>query len=189
VKVNVRVIAATNVDIKSAIAQKTFREDLFYRLNGFTLNLPPLRERRDEIPVLAQHFMRKLAARYSRAPLTLSPALLRAMTKYLWPGNIRELENVVKRYLVMEDENALIEELSSNNNAATSPAAREESPGIGGLKRLVRSLKDDAEAEVIARTLEKTQWNRKSAASELQISYKAVLYKIKQYRLTPPGVM
>ncbi len=189
VKVDVRVIAATNIDIKSAIAQKTFREDLYYRLNGFTLHLPPLRERRDEIPVLAQYLMRKLAPRYSRAPSTLSPALLQALMNYSWPGNIRELENALKRYLIMENEELLIKEFSPRDNTATGSAAPDETCGGGGLKRLVRSMKDDTEAEVIARTLEKTQWNRKAAASELQISYKAILYKIKQYKLTPSGEM
>jgi DNA-binding NtrC family response regulator len=189
VKVDVRVIAATNIDIKAAIAQKTFREDLYYRLNGLTVNLPPLRERRDEIPVLAQYFMRKVAERYSLRPRTLSPALLQALINHSWPGNIRELENALKRYLVMEDERSLIEELSSGDHASTASAAPDEPRGEGGLKGLVRSLKDDAEAEVIARTLEKTRWNRKAAASELQISYKAVLYKIKQYKLAPHGEM
>ena len=189
VKVDVRVIAATNIDIKAAIAQKTFREDLYYRLNGFAVKLPPLRERRDDIPVLAQYFVHKVAAHYSLGPRTLSPALLQAMVNYSWPGNIRELENALKRYLVMDDEKSLIEELRSGDHTATSPAVTNEPCGEVGLKQLVRSLKDDAEAEVIALALEKTQWNRKAAASELKISYKAVLYKIKQYKLTPPGRM
>jgi DNA-binding NtrC family response regulator len=189
VKVDVRVIAATNIDIKSAIAQKTFREDLYYRLNGFTLNLPPLRERREEIPILAQYFMSRLSASYAMEPLTLTPSLLHALTNYSWPGNIRELENAIKRFLVMKDEKSLIEEFSPRDNTATSSAAPDGTRGEGGLKGLVRSMKDDTEAEVIARTLEKTRWNRKAAASELKISYKAVLYKIKQYKLTPPGEM
>jgi transcriptional regulator with PAS, ATPase and Fis domain len=188
VKVDVRVIAATNIDIKSAIAQKTFREDLYYRLNGFTLTLPPLRERRDEIPVLAQYLMRKLGPRYSESPRTLSPKLLRALMSYPWPGNVRELENALKRYLIMDSEELLIAELNPYDTPTGSDAP-DETGGGGGLKRLVRSMKDDTEAEVIARTLEKTQWNRKAAASELQISYKAVLYKIKQYQLTPTGKM
>jgi DNA-binding NtrC family response regulator len=188
-KVDVRVIAATNIDIKSAIAQKTFREDLYYRLNGFTLSLPPLRERRDEIPVLAQYLMRKLAPCYSRAPQPLSPKLLQTFMNHSWPGNIRELENAIKRYLIMDSEEFLIEELSSRDNTPTGSTAPDETGGGGGLKLLVRSMKDNAEAEVIARTLEKTQWNRKAAASELQISYKAILYKIKQYKLPPPVKM
>ena len=99
VKVDVRVIAATNIDIKAAIAQKTFREDLYYRLNGFTLKMPPLRERIEEIPILARHFMRKVAAKYEREPLPISPALMQALCSYPWPGNLRELENTIKRYL------------------------------------------------------------------------------------------
>src|SRR5208283_835631 len=94
VKVDVRVIAATNVDIKDAIARKTFREDLYYRLNGFTLVMPPLRERTEEIPILSKHFMRKVAEKYSRDPLPISAGLLQAFTTHTWPGNLRELENV-----------------------------------------------------------------------------------------------
>lgn len=187
VKVDVRVIAATNIDIKAAIANKTFREDLYYRLNGFSFCLPPLRERLEEIPILANYFVRKLAARYDREPIALSHTLQRALQNYSWPGNIRELENALKRYLVIGDEQLLIGELSPRNSMVATPEMQDENCGEGGLKRLVRSLKDDAEAEVIARTLEKTRWNRKAAAGELQISYKAVLYKIKQYNLTPPA--
>jgi DNA-binding NtrC family response regulator len=156
-------------------------------LNGFTLSLPPLRERREEIPILARYFMGKLSASLDVTPLPLSPALLQSLTSYSWPGNIRELENAIKRYLIIKDERLLIGEFGSVSDAAAGSPAQVESQGEGGLKQLVRSMKDDTEAEVIARTLEKTRWNRKAAASELQISYKAMLYKIKQYNLTPPG--
>jgi transcriptional regulator with PAS, ATPase and Fis domain len=112
---------------------------------------------------------------------------MQALVNHTWPGNIRELENALKRYLIMETEELLIKELSSRDDPATGSVAPDETCGGSGLKRLVRSMKEDTEAEVIARTLEKTQWNRKAAASELQISYKAVLYKIKQYKLSPPA--
>jgi two-component system, NtrC family, response regulator AtoC len=111
VKVDVRVIAATNINIKEAIARKTFREDLYYRLNGFTLHIPPLRERTEEIPILCRHFMRKVAAKYECDPLPISPALMQAMVSHTWPGNLRELENTIKRYLVLADEQAIIDEL------------------------------------------------------------------------------
>lgn len=185
IQVDVRVIAATNINIKAAIAAKTFREDLYYRLNGFTLNIPPLRERRDEIPVLSQYFMRKVAAKYEREPLAISPALMQTLTSHTWPGNLRELENTIKRYLVLADEHAIISELSPQQNSESFASTPEEN-GSGGLKRLVRNLKDDAESAVIAQTLEGTGWNRKAAANDLQISYKALLYKIKQYNLSPP---
>jgi DNA-binding NtrC family response regulator len=186
VKVDVRVIAATNIDIKAAIAQKTFREDLYYRLNGFTLKMPPLRERTEEIPILARHFMRKVAAKYERAPLPISPVLMQALSRHPWPGNLRELENTIKRYLILADEQTIIDELAPQQSAESPTADGEETGGNGSLKHLVRNLKGGAESAAIARTLEGTGWNRKAAASELQISYKALLYKIKQYNLVPP---
>jgi len=186
VKVDVRVIAATNIDIKAAIAQKTFREDLYYRLNGFTLKMPPLRERTDEIPILSLHFMRKVAARYGCDPLPISPELLQALTTHPWPGNLRELENTIKRYLVLTDEQTIIEELKPPPSEESVDSSEEEAGADGGLKHLVRNLKGGAESAAIAQALEGTGWNRKAAASDLQISYKALLYKIKQYSLTPP---
>src|ERR1700677_4505917 len=186
VKVDVRVIAATNIDIKASMAQKTFREDLYYRLNGFTVRMPPLRERIEEIPILSQHFMRKVSAKYGCNPLPLSPALMQALSRHSWPGNLRELENTIKRFLVLADEEAIINELIPWQPTASSTAASDESVGSGGLKFLVRNLKGGAESAAIAQTLEGTGWNRKAAASDLQISYKALLYKIKQYSLTPP---
>jgi len=186
VKVDVRVIAATNIDIKTSIAQKTFREDLYYRLNGFTVKMPPLRERTEEIPILSQHFMRKVAAKYERDPLPISPALMQALTSHSWPGNLRELENTIKRYIVLADEQAIIDELSLRDNMGPHTSGGEDTDGSGGLKYLVRNLKGNAEAAAIAQSLENTGWNRKAAASELQISYKALLYKIKQYNLSPP---
>jgi DNA-binding NtrC family response regulator len=186
VKVNVRVIAATNVDIKSAIAQKTFREDLYYRLNGFTLKMPPLRERKEEIPILSQHFMRKMAASFDCAPLPISSALMQALMSHSWPGNLRELENTIKRYLVLGGEQAIIDELSPRQSTGSIPPPGEDTDGNGGLKHLVRNLKGGAESAAIAQMLESTGWNRKAAACNLQISYKALLYKIKQYNLSPP---
>ena len=186
VKVDVRVIAATNVDIKEAIARKTFREDLYYRLNGFTLEMPPLRERIEEIPILCQHFMRKVAAKYECDPLPISPALMQALTSHTWPGNLRELENVVKRYLVLADEQAIMNELIPWRRAGSSASVAEHPGDQKSLKHLVRNLKGGAEAAAIAQSLECSGWNRKAAANDLQISYKALLYKIKQYNLTPP---
>jgi DNA-binding NtrC family response regulator len=183
VRVDVRVIAATNVDIKAAIAQKSFREDLYYRLNGFTVRMPRLRDRAEEVPLLAQHFMRKVAVKYGCDPLPISTALMQALIRYSWPGNLRELENTVKRYLVLGDEKAIMEELSPMQG--TDFLYPEDSRGTGNLKKMVRNLKGNAEALAIAQSLENTGWNRKAAASDLQISYKALLYKIKQYKIAP----
>jgi DNA-binding NtrC family response regulator len=186
VKVDVRVIAATNIDIKEAIARKSFREDLYYRLNGFTLKMPPLRERPEEIPILTDHFMRKVASKYERKPLPVSPALMQALTSHSWPGNLRELENTIKRYLILADEQTIIDELNPRRSTESQAPGGEESEGNGSLKHLVRNVKGGAESAAIAKTLEGTGWNRKVAASDLQISYKALLYKIKQYNLVPP---
>jgi two-component system response regulator AtoC len=184
-KVDVRVIAATNINMKEAMANKTFREDLYYRLNGFTLSIPALRERREEIPVFAEYFMRKGAKRYGRDPLPFSANLINALTEHAWPGNLREMENVVNRYLVLGDEKAILDELSPSASHQGGSPATQEAPNGAGLKAMVRNLKGDAESLAIAQVLEGVGWNRKAAANDLQISYKALLYKIKQYELSP----
>jgi DNA-binding NtrC family response regulator len=185
IKVDVRILAATNIDIPEALATKRLREDLYYRLNAFTLQLPPLRERKEEIPILLKHFMAHMAEQYARPQLALSPALLRACEEYSWPGNLRELNNFVKRYLILGDEKLALSELGPKSDA-TRRASASGKPGEGedgGLKSLARSAKDEAEAEAIAKALEQTNWNRKQAAALLKISYKALLYKIRQYGL------
>jgi DNA-binding NtrC family response regulator len=185
VKMDVRVIAATNIDIKAAMAKKAFREDLYYRLNGFTLRLPPLRERREEIPVLAHFFMRKISERFRQDPLPITPTLMDAFMAHTWPGNLRELENTIRRYLVLNDEDAIISEWNLSHRPASPMSEVNEIETGSGLKGLVRNLKGGAEAVAIARVLEVNGWNRKAAATSLQISYKALLYKIKQYHLQP----
>jgi DNA-binding NtrC family response regulator len=183
VKVDVRVLAATNINVQEAIAAKKLREDLYYRLNGFTLNLPPLRERKEEIPLLLKHFMSQVAERYARPPLPLSPPLVRACEGYPWPGNLRELGNFVKRFMVLGDEEMAMAELKPSHDERAMGAAAGGNGGMsaGGLKGLVRGVKDEAEIEAIGRALEETNWNRKKAAVLLKISYKALLYKIRQY--------
>src|SRR5436190_7130441 len=187
VKVDVRILAATNINIPEALANKRLREDLYYRLNAFTLQIPPLRERREEIPILLKHFMTQLSEQYARPPLPFSVEMLRACATYNWPGNLRELGNFVKRYLVLGDEKLAINELqprTDGSGAQFDPApSRNGSEPSGGLKSLARTAKDEAEAEAIAKALEETNWNRKQAAALLQISYKALLYKIRQYGL------
>jgi len=184
IKVDVRILAATNIDIPEALATKRLREDLYYRLNAFTLQLPPLRERKEEIPILLKHFMAHMAEQYARPPLPLSPALLRACEEHSWPGNLRELNNFVKRYLILGDEKLVLSELGPKSDGTGRPFSGKPGEGEdGGLKSLARSAKDEAEAEAIAKTLEQTNWNRKQAAALLKISYKALLYKIRQYGL------
>ena len=111
---------------------------------------------------------------------------MQALCGYSWPGNLRELENIIKRYLILNDEKTIMDELHPRPISDLSGPGDEEAGGNGSLKHLVRNLKDGAESAAIARTLEGTGWNRKAAANELQISYKALLYKIKQYNLLPP---
>ena len=186
VKVDVRILAATNVDIPQALASKKLREDLYYRLNAFTINMPPLRERPEVIPLLLRHFMSRFAERYARDPLPLTPALVDAAMKHSWRGNLRELENFVKRYLILGDEQQVIQELQVANGgglATSLPSASGSKLGSGDLKSLVRSLKDEAEMKAIAEALQRTNWNRKAASRLLKISYKALLYKIREYRL------
>src|SRR5882724_875838 len=190
VKVDVRILAATNINIPEALANKRLREDLYYRLNAFTVKVPPLRERKEEIPILLKHFMTHMAEQYARPPLPLSPTLLQACANYSWPGNIRELNNFVKRYLVLGDESLAISELhpKSDGHGAQfdSSAQNESSDSSRGLKSLGRNAKDEAEAEAIRKALDETNWNRKQASALLQISYKALLYKIRQYGLAEP---
>ena len=186
VQVDVRVLAATNINMPQAIAEKRFREDLYYRLNSFVLRMPSLRERKDEIPMMLRHFMIRIAERYACSLPAISPRLVKACEEYPWPGNIRELENLVKRYLVLGDETAAINELlqgTPKERESTTVVPME--PQQPDLKQMMRSLKNGAEMEVIAKALEDTAWNRKRAASMLNISYKALLYKIRQYDIRP----
>ena len=185
VKVNARVIAATNVDIKSAITQRRFREDLYYRLNGYSLLIPPLRERREEIPFLLSHFIKTLSAKYARVPVSVSDALVAACTNSPWPGNVRELENFVKRFLVLGDEGMMLEELAACAGPSTSRTNEFATTGLpeAGLKHMVKSLKGEAEAEAISQALFRNGGRHKQTAAELKISYKALLYKIRQYRI------
>lgn len=189
VTANVRVLAATNIDMQTAIAQKTFREDLFYRLNAFTMNVPPLRDRREEIPALLKHYIARYSEKYNQPPLYESERLVSACLRYHWPGNLRELGNFVKRYIVLQDETMAVAELEEKIRLLKPPAAAPERVGIhwdSGLKSLVRSSRDQTELKAIEEALSATHWNRKLAAMRLNISYKALLNKIKQYRLKPP---
>ena len=184
VKVDVRILAATNINMVDSIANKSFREDLYYRLSSFVMNMPPLRQRKEEIPMMLRHFMIQVAERYACPLLPLSARLVKACENFPWPGNVRELENFVKRYLVLGDEAAAIAEIErSSEFESTAPDGPE--PARPDLKQIVRSLKNGAEMEAIAQALEESGWNRKRAASALNISYKALLYKIRQYNIHP----
>ena len=187
-KRDVRVLAATNVDVQEAMKDGRFREDLYYRLNVLSINVPPLRERTAEIPLLFKHFLEKYSEKFGKTPQNPSKHLLDAAMNYPWPGNLRELENFVKRYVILEDDEGSLRELveMSATRQRTSPRQESQAPREQGLKALVRGLKDEAEMEAIADALEKTRWCRKDAAKMLGISYKALLYKMRQFNLDTP---
>jgi two-component system, NtrC family, response regulator AtoC len=188
VETDVRVLAATNVDVQDAMKTGKFREDLYYRLNVLSINVPPLRERTSEIPLLFKHFLEKYSEKFGKKLQAPSKYLLDAAMNYPWPGNLRELENFVKRYVILEDDEGSLRELieMAATRQRTSPREEPHIPKEQGLKALVRGLKDEAEMEAIADALEKTRWCRKDAAKMLGISYKALLYKMRQFNLDTP---
>src|SRR6201993_2226112 len=185
IDVDVRVLAATNVEIQEAMKSGRLREDLYYRLNVLSINVPPLRERTSEIPLLFRHFLQKYSEKFNKEPMVPSQHLMEAAVRYPWPGNLRELENFVKRYVILEDDEGSFRELLEMASTRQRISPREEVAPVReqGLKALVRSLKDEAEMEAIGDALEKTHWCRKDAAKMLGISYKALLYKIRQFGL------
>ncbi|HWE26106.1 MAG TPA: sigma-54 dependent transcriptional regulator [Myxococcales bacterium] len=182
IRVDVRVLAATHQDLSQAVAAGTFREDLFYRLNVVGLRLPPLRERTDEIEPLARRFLGRHAARLGLSEKPVSAAALRLLLSWRWPGNVRELENALERALVLSEgaeiePEALPEEL----RASAPPSGPPPAPGADDLsiKRAQRAL----EADLIRRALERTNGNRTRAAELLELSPRALLYKIRDYGL------
>src|SRR5215472_1964481 len=187
-----RVLAATNINMQESLESGSFREDLFYRLNAFTVHIPPLRERRQEIEILLQHFLHEFSVKYSLRVPQYSPRLLEACRDYRWPGNLRELGNFAKRFVVLADEDLAISELEHKSRQLgiplTSDYAKTRPQGSADLKSMLRSLKYSAELKVIEEALQATNWNRKRAAYQLKISIKALRYKIKQYHLAPPSM-
>jgi two-component system response regulator AtoC len=185
IEVDVRVLAATNIDVHEAMKSGKFREDLYYRLNVLSINVPPLRERTVEIPLLFKHFLEQYSEKFQKDQPVPSQHLMDAAIRYPWPGNLRELENFVKRYVILEDDEGSFHELLEMAAMRQRNSPREEQAPVKdqGLKALVRSLKDEAEMEAIADALEKTHWCRKDAAKMLGISYKALLYKMRQFNL------
>jgi two-component system response regulator AtoC len=150
--------------------------------------VPPLSERTSEIPLLFKHFLEKYSEKFGKTLQQPSKHLLDAALNYPWPGNLRELENFVKRYVILEDDEGSLRELIEMSATRQRTSPREEAPVAReqGLKALVRGLKDEAEMEAIADALEKTRWCRKDAAKMLGISYKALLYKMRQFNLDTP---
>lgn len=194
IQVNVRVLAATNVDIEEALANRRLREDLYYRLNTFLVQMPALRDRKEEICLLLNHFICEYARKWNIEILEPSQTLIAACNNHLWPGNVRELENFAKRLLILRDESTLLQELLTTRKCAVSERNRRPAnghsiadhngkEGIPNLKSVARSAMAEAESAAIYEALLHTKWNRRRAARLLDISYKALLYKIKDYDL------
>jgi two-component system response regulator AtoC len=180
VKVDVRVLAATNQDLEQAVAAGRFREDLYYRLNVIQIHVPPLRERPEEIPVLADYFMRRYSQLFRRESLRLPPETVQRLLHHRFPGNVRELENMIKRMIVLGDPLLRRSPLpAAGPSTEENGDARPAKPGSLPLKDISRKAAQVAEREAILQALEQTQWNRVRAAKMLEISYRALLYKIK----------
>jgi two-component system response regulator AtoC len=228
VRVDVRVIAATNQDLERGVADGKFREDLFFRLNVVCITLPPLRERREEIPLLSDYFLKKYSVQYNKPLTSISSDTMRLFMEYDWPGNIRELENLIKRAVVLGGEGPIRKEIQhgihmsahrlqssvashqspvsaaghqlpivpfAKTSGATVAVAAPSAPtqmtpaefaaaaaaeGNYSLKDISREAARQAERELILKMLQQTRWNRKETAEILGISYKALLYKIKE---------
>ncbi len=184
--VQVRVICASNRDLLDEVALGRFREDLYFRVNVLSLRVPSLRERNEDIPLLVEYFLRLYARKFNKSAPPLSPTLMRILQAYRWPGNIRELENLMKRYVVLGSEEAITSELRPADELRHSNDF--ELPLDGepiALKELTRRAVSRLERTIILRVLQAHGWNRKRAAAALKISYRALLYKLKEVGVPP----
>jgi two-component system response regulator AtoC len=188
IRVDVQIVSATNRPLVEMVGQNQFREDLYFRLNVVNITIPPLRERRDEILDLARTFLRRYSIQYDKPHLDPSPRLLRAFERYAFPGNVRELENMIKRVVVLESEDSVLDEIARRE--AGDPHSRtelqtlleeiEETAGDVPLREVGKRVAQQAEREAIERVLRHTGWNRKQAAKLLNVSYKTLLQKIRE---------
>ncbi len=188
-RVDVRVLVATNKDLETMVEQQQFREDLYYRLNVISLHVPPLRERKEEIPILTDLFTKKFSRQFNKKVSRLPEVLMDAFLRHDWPGNVRELENMIKRYVVLRDEKIILNELADGSSL---PMEQEFDMDLSGLveegksvslKAIDKKVARLAEGVLISRVLQHTKGNKRKAAEILQISYKALLYKIKDCQL------
>ena len=196
IEVDVRVLVASTTSVETAISDNKLREDLYYHLSAYTIHVPPLRQRREEVPLLLRHFMQRLARHYGLSPRAFSPGMLGACQAHSWPGNLRELENFVKRYLMAGGKDLAFgeykpepEDLTEDGTLVLPPALspHRSVADSDSLRSVVRSVKFEAERNAIAAALESTGWNRKAAARLLKVSYRTLLYKIEQYQMRPPS--
>ncbi len=187
IKIDVRVIAATNKDIVKAVEAKLFREDLFYRLNVFPINIPPLRERRDDIPPLAAHFLKKYSTEVRKGPLCFSDEAMDILMKSPWKGNIRELENVMERAVIYAEGGTIRAADLGISESSIIDALVEHVPMDGPLHAIAEAATRIAESRRIRQVLKQTGNNKTRAAEVLQVSYKTLLTKIKDYQLEERG--
>jgi two-component system, NtrC family, response regulator AtoC len=188
--VDVRILAATNIDIQTAITERRFREDLFYRLSALTLSIPPLRQRREEVPLLIEELCRRGVGGVQ--PIALADRIFNAAIEYHWPGNLRELRNFVIRTLILRDQEAAYAYLKNNTQVKSMPPAEDlkaenhckRDPGKSDLKGVISEMKNQTEIRMLQDALSAAGWNRKRAAMHLNISYRSLLYKIQQHGLS-----
>jgi two-component system response regulator AtoC len=178
-----RIICATNRDLRREIAAGTFREDLFYRINVVNIAMPSLRERSADVPQLVEYFLDQFNMVYNRTAPRLSTSLMRLLQAYHWPGNIRQLENLIKRYVILGSEACITGDLADPTPATAEIEIPEEGPVL--LKKLTREAVRRVERRVILKVLQAHNWNRRRTAETLKISYRALLYKIRDAGLSP----
>jgi DNA-binding NtrC family response regulator len=181
--VDARVLATTNARLDEAVAAGRFREDLYFRLDVIRIEIPPLRERREDIPLLCEHFLRLYADRYKSAVRELPPGVLAEFVAHDWPGNVRELENSVRRYLILPSGASVSrrsDPVRESASAVTAPAPAATRPS---LRAVSARAAEQAERALVERVLEETRWNRREASRRLKISYKALLNKLKKWKV------
>jgi transcriptional regulator with PAS, ATPase and Fis domain len=191
-QVDVRVLAATNINMEAAIEEKRFREDLYYRLNTLTIIVPPLRERREEIPLLMEQMIQRGAMELGQ-PVFFSDRIIEAAQEYHWPGNLRELRNFVTRTLILQDQESAYNDLRAKTRSNLTPVSErpfaelpvtKPAPTPNGMKDVINEVKNQAEIRMLQDALSASGWNRRRAASNLNISYRSLLYKIQQHGLS-----
>jgi two-component system, NtrC family, response regulator AtoC len=187
--VDARIICATHRQLEQEIAIGRFRQDLFYRINVVTIYLPPLRERKEDIPIMAQYFLRVSEERFNVHVASLSDEWLDRLQEHDWPGNVRELENVIGNYVVLGPEASLPGGVSSSPIQQTAKNNLESLEGTISLRKIGRRAAREAERRVILRVLKSVRGNRKQAARTLNISYRALLYKLKEVGIPPKRIL
>lgn len=180
IKVDVRIVSATNHTLEEMQNVGKFREDLFHRLNVITIQIPPLRERKDEIFPLVNYFLKKYSGQYNRNVEDLTDKTFNSLLDYDWPGNVRELENIIKKIVVLGNEEAVVKEIINNKNTETKSVTGNHYDKNISLKDIGKKAALNAEKKAIESILQQTRWNRSKAAKILKVSYKTLLYKIKE---------